>query len=108
MVHVSFKTDRFTTGNGKINNVQEEESKSGLTVPFMKDNGTTACQTVKEDSFIQTEMFILESGKMIRHMDKEVTPTYKELCMLVVGSMINKVDMGRKNGLMGLNIEVNI
>ena len=42
-------------------------------VPCMKDIGSMVKQVEEEDLFMQMVMFMMDIGKMIRHMDLEFT-----------------------------------
>ena len=52
-----------------------------------------------------TEMYTLESGLMIRLMEKEPIFTVMGPLISENGSKINNMDMGLKSGLMKLNMK---
>ena len=48
-------------------------SKCGQMVLCMKDGGKITKQMAKEDSFMLTETFMMDTGKTTKLMDKEFT-----------------------------------
>ena len=73
-----------------------------------KVSGVTIKQMALEDLSIKMEMFMRESGKMIRLQGKEPTFTQMEQDMKVPGSQMPKKEREQKLGQMVLNISVHI
>lgn len=72
--------------------------KFGLTVPFMRDYGRKIWPMAKADSFIQEEMFMKESGLMIKQKAKEFIFIKMVPHIQANGLMTNSMVMELKNG----------
>jgi len=69
-------------------------------VQFMRDSGKTTKLMEMEDSFMLTEMFILENGLMIKLMVKVSTFILMEQDMMANGSMISNKERAENHGQM--------
>lgn len=75
-----------TLGNGEKGKEKEEECRNGKMVEYMKVIGKTTRLKVMDDCYILMEIFILESGWMIRLMVKALMFIMMALFMKENGS----------------------
>lgn len=95
-------------GMSKQINLMVEEFKFGLMDPAMKASGRMVSNVDTEDQFMRKETFILESGKMIKHMAMVFTSTIMVTDTKVNGSQTNSMEKVLKDGPMVPCIQVNM
>lgn len=83
------------------------ESKFGLTIHFMKDNGRMTNQMDKEDLFIQMEICMMEDGKKAKNMVRANIKVVVDQLTMDNGKMIKNMDTELKKDKMGHNMKGN-
>lgn len=71
-------------------------------------SGKTTKLMVMGNWCMPMEMFMRDSGKMIRHMARDITSMLMGLHILVTGKMINNMELEQKHGPMELGMRVPI
>ena len=92
----------FTKENGhemgRLWKDTDEESRSGKTGVYTRDNGNMTKLTVRGDSSMKMEMYTKANGRMIKLQAKVSILTQMELTIMVNGSMTNNTVTARKVG----------
>jgi hypothetical protein len=88
LVHlIHSKQEPFILVSGREASVTGLESKHGLMVPNILENGKRIERTAKVDSFMSMGIYMMDFGQMIKQTDMECISMLMELNMKVNGRM---------------------
>ena len=96
-----------TLANSIMALVMVRASKSGKIIPSMKDTGSMIEQTAVEDSFMQMEMSMRDSGKTIKRMEEVFIQRLMDRTIQANGMRTFSKVLESKNGPTDLHMKEN-
>lgn len=101
--HILSNLAQPMTVSGSADSEMDKVFRSGQMVPATKASGKTIEHTVKVNSCILMEMFMMANGSTIRQMAMECTIILMELSMKGTGEMIFSMVKAKSHGQMDLS-----